>query len=207
MNAGAKPQTVHWNLRLDVSDVDGKLDDLPGWSRSDEKCRRLVVLINPAPLATIAALAAIGVLLGWPLWWVSTCSCCAAGGRSVAINLAVASIFGKSCRYRRRCARAATGRCSVRRRDLGGGGDWVPALDDTDRDFNRDSLAGASCHGDDGRVILRAHRPPLLTGPRRWCPNSGRVHIHKSSADLTARCYGQAATRWRPAEAIGAVGR
>ncbi len=23
-NAGAKPQTVHWNLRLDVSDVDGK---------------------------------------------------------------------------------------------------------------------------------------------------------------------------------------
>jgi hypothetical protein len=24
-NAGAKPQTVHWNLRLDVSDVDGKL--------------------------------------------------------------------------------------------------------------------------------------------------------------------------------------
>ncbi|MFY2859114.1 hypothetical protein ACOJVU_04675 [Mycobacterium sp. THU-M104] len=24
-NAGAKPQTVHWNLRLDVSEVDGKL--------------------------------------------------------------------------------------------------------------------------------------------------------------------------------------
>jgi hypothetical protein len=24
-NAGAKPQTVHWNLRLEVSDVDGKL--------------------------------------------------------------------------------------------------------------------------------------------------------------------------------------
>jgi hypothetical protein len=24
-NAGAKPQRVHWNLRLDVSDVDGKL--------------------------------------------------------------------------------------------------------------------------------------------------------------------------------------
>ena len=24
-NAGAKPTTVHWNLRLDVSDVDGKL--------------------------------------------------------------------------------------------------------------------------------------------------------------------------------------
>ncbi|ORA82453.1 hypothetical protein [Mycobacterium malmoense] len=24
-NAGAKPQTVHWSLRLDVSDVDGKL--------------------------------------------------------------------------------------------------------------------------------------------------------------------------------------
>jgi hypothetical protein len=24
-NAGAKPQTVHWNLRLDVSDMDGKL--------------------------------------------------------------------------------------------------------------------------------------------------------------------------------------
>lgn len=24
-NVGAKPQTVHWSLRLDVSDVDGKL--------------------------------------------------------------------------------------------------------------------------------------------------------------------------------------
>ena len=24
-NAGAKPQTVHWNLRLDVSNVDGRL--------------------------------------------------------------------------------------------------------------------------------------------------------------------------------------
>ncbi len=24
-NAGAKPQTVHWNLRLEISDVDGKL--------------------------------------------------------------------------------------------------------------------------------------------------------------------------------------
>ncbi len=24
-NAGAKPQTVHWNLRLDVCNVDGKL--------------------------------------------------------------------------------------------------------------------------------------------------------------------------------------
>ena len=24
-NAGGKPQTVHWNLRLGVSDVDGKL--------------------------------------------------------------------------------------------------------------------------------------------------------------------------------------
>lgn len=27
-----------------------------------------------APLATIAALLAIGVVLGWPLWWVSACS-------------------------------------------------------------------------------------------------------------------------------------
>lgn len=35
---------------------------------------RLVVFDVLAPLATIAALAAIGVLLGWPLWWVSTCS-------------------------------------------------------------------------------------------------------------------------------------
>ncbi|EUA05257.1 hypothetical protein I547_2257 [Mycobacterium kansasii 824] len=24
-NAGVKPQTVHWNLRIDVSEVDGKL--------------------------------------------------------------------------------------------------------------------------------------------------------------------------------------
>ncbi|MBO0865951.1 MAG: hypothetical protein J2P16_12855 [Mycobacterium sp.] len=27
-----------------------------------------------APLATIAGLVAIGVVLGWPLWWVSACS-------------------------------------------------------------------------------------------------------------------------------------
>ncbi len=27
-----------------------------------------------APLATIAALLTIGVMLGWPLWWVSVCS-------------------------------------------------------------------------------------------------------------------------------------
>ncbi|MEE6135795.1 hypothetical protein SKC41_05545 [Mycobacterium sp. 050128] len=35
---------------------------------------RLLAFDVPAPLATIAALLVIGVILDWPLWWVSACS-------------------------------------------------------------------------------------------------------------------------------------
>jgi hypothetical protein len=35
---------------------------------------RLLAFDIVAPLATIAALAAIGLVLGWPVWWVSACS-------------------------------------------------------------------------------------------------------------------------------------
>lgn len=35
---------------------------------------RLVAFDIAAPLAAIVALLAIGVVLGWPLWWVSACS-------------------------------------------------------------------------------------------------------------------------------------
>lgn len=35
---------------------------------------RLFAFDIAAPLATVAALLAIGVVLGWPLWWVSACS-------------------------------------------------------------------------------------------------------------------------------------
>ncbi|BBZ49986.1 hypothetical protein H7H82_12430 [Mycobacterium heidelbergense] len=35
---------------------------------------RLLAFDVVAPLAAIAALLAIGVVLGWPLWWVSACS-------------------------------------------------------------------------------------------------------------------------------------
>ncbi|OBF02926.1 hypothetical protein A5730_23395 [Mycobacterium sp. ACS4054] len=35
---------------------------------------RLVAFDILAPLAAIAALLAIGLVLGWPLWWVSVCS-------------------------------------------------------------------------------------------------------------------------------------
>ncbi|WP_297596110.1 hypothetical protein [Mycobacterium sp.] len=35
---------------------------------------RLFAFDIAAPLATIAALLAIGAVLGWPLWWVSACS-------------------------------------------------------------------------------------------------------------------------------------
>jgi hypothetical protein len=35
---------------------------------------RLFAFDIAAPLAAIAALLAIGVVLGWPLWWVSVCS-------------------------------------------------------------------------------------------------------------------------------------
>ncbi len=81
-NAGAKPQTVHWNLRLDVSDVDGNADDLPVGVDSMRNAKWLVVFDVPAPLATIAALAAIGAPFRLALWWVSDVLG-AAGGRSV----------------------------------------------------------------------------------------------------------------------------
>ena len=35
---------------------------------------RLLAFDIMAPLAAIAALLMIGVVLGWPLWWVSACS-------------------------------------------------------------------------------------------------------------------------------------
>ncbi len=35
---------------------------------------RLLAFDILAPLAAIAALLAIGVVLDWPLWWVSACS-------------------------------------------------------------------------------------------------------------------------------------
>lgn len=35
---------------------------------------RLLAFDIAAPLAAIAALSAIGMVLGWPLWWVSVCS-------------------------------------------------------------------------------------------------------------------------------------
>lgn len=35
---------------------------------------RLLAFDIVAPLAAVAALLAIGVVLGWPLWWVSACS-------------------------------------------------------------------------------------------------------------------------------------
>ena len=35
---------------------------------------RLLAFDIAAPLAAIVALLAIGVVLGWPLWWVSACS-------------------------------------------------------------------------------------------------------------------------------------
>lgn len=35
---------------------------------------RVLAFDVAAPLATVAALPAIGVVLGWPLWWVSLCS-------------------------------------------------------------------------------------------------------------------------------------
>jgi len=35
---------------------------------------RLLAFDILAPLAAIAALLAIGLILGWPLWWVSACS-------------------------------------------------------------------------------------------------------------------------------------
>ena len=35
---------------------------------------RLLAFDLAVPLATIAGLLAIGVMLDWPLWWVSACS-------------------------------------------------------------------------------------------------------------------------------------
>ena len=73
-NIGGKPQTVRWNLRLDVSDVDGKL--LISRLEQVQVRNRLRVLAFDiaAPLAAIAALIYIGMAMGWPLWWVSLAS-------------------------------------------------------------------------------------------------------------------------------------
>ena len=73
-NIGGKPQTLRWNLRLDVSDVDGKL--LISRLEQIQMRNRLRVLAFDvaAPLAAIAALIYIGVALAWPLWWVSLAS-------------------------------------------------------------------------------------------------------------------------------------
>ncbi len=35
---------------------------------------RVLAFDTVAPLAAIAALLSIGVVLGWPLWWVAVCS-------------------------------------------------------------------------------------------------------------------------------------
>ena len=35
---------------------------------------RVLAFDVAAPLAAVAALLAIGVVLGWPLWWVAVCS-------------------------------------------------------------------------------------------------------------------------------------
>ena len=35
---------------------------------------RVLAIDVAAPLAAIAGLVMIGVMLGWPLWWVSACS-------------------------------------------------------------------------------------------------------------------------------------
>lgn len=127
---------------------------------------RLVVFDVLAPLATIAALAAIGVLLGWPLWWVSTCS--------VLVLLVVEGVAINFWLLRRDSVTVGTDDDAPGLRlavvflcaaaDLGGGGDWVPALDDTGPRLQSGFPgSGASCHGDgrDGRVIL-----PERTGRR-----------------------------------------
>ena len=35
---------------------------------------RVLTVDVAAPIAIIAGLLAIGVVLGWPLWWVAACS-------------------------------------------------------------------------------------------------------------------------------------
>lgn len=133
---------------------------------------RLVVFDVLAPLATIAALAAIGVLLGWPLWWVSTCSVLVLlVVEGVAINfwllrrdsvtvgtdddapgLRLAVVFLCAAAI---SAAVVTGTCAGRHRtatSIGIPGKWCILP----RGWPRRS-----------RHSPRAHRPPLLTGPRR----------------------------------------
>jgi len=51
---------------------------------------RLLAFDVVAPLATIAALLVIGVMLGWPLWWVSVCSMlCLLIVQAVIVNVAL----------------------------------------------------------------------------------------------------------------------
>lgn len=133
---------------------------------------RLVVFDVLAPLATIAALAAIGVLLGWPLWWVSTCS--------VLVLLVVEGVAINFWLLRRDSVTVGTDddapglrlavvflcAAAISAAVVTGYLRWTTP----DRDFNRDSRKW--CILPRGwprrsRHSPRAHRPPLLTGPRR----------------------------------------
>jgi hypothetical protein len=52
---------------------------------------RVIAFDAAAPLAAIAALVYIGVVLAWPLWWVSVCSVlCLLIVEAVVVNLALA---------------------------------------------------------------------------------------------------------------------
>ena len=49
---------------------------------------RVLAFDVTAPLAAIAALLMIGVMLGWPMWWVSVCSMlCLLIAQAVIVNV------------------------------------------------------------------------------------------------------------------------
>ena len=49
-------------------------DDLAAGVAAMRNLARVLLFDIAAPLAAIAALLVIGLMLGWPLWWVSVCS-------------------------------------------------------------------------------------------------------------------------------------
>ena len=131
-NAGAdKPQTVRWTLRLDVSDVDGKLAHLAAGADPMRNRWRVLAFDILAPVAAVAALVYIGIALAWPLWWVSVCSVlCLLIVEGVDRQLRLARRDFGHRRHRRRRSRVAAGCRRGGDHGFGGRGSGrIPAVD------------------------------------------------------------------------------
>ena len=134
---------------------------------------RLLAFDIAAPLAAIGALVMIGVVLGWPLWWVSACS--------VLVLLIIEGVGANFWLLRRDSVSVGTDddapglrlavvflcAAALSAAVLTGYTHWATP----DRDFKKDSRevvqVATRDGGGDGVVHARAPRRARSTGPRR----------------------------------------